>query len=59
MKAYRDLEGNTRLFRPDRNFRRLNQSASRLALPTFDEATMVQLLARYVKLESRFIPRYA
>lgn len=59
MKAYRDLEGKTRLFRPDRNFRRLNQSASRLALPNFDEAAMVQLLAQYVKLESRFIPRYA
>ncbi|CRG88168.1 branched-chain amino acid aminotransferase [Talaromyces islandicus] len=57
MKAYRDLEGKARLFRPDRNFRRLNQSASRLALPNFDEVAMVHLLAQYVKLEDRFIPR--
>ena len=33
MKAYRGLDGECRLFRPEMNVARLNKSASRLALP--------------------------
>ena len=37
MKAYKDKEGTTWLFRPDENFKRLNKSAKRLAIPELPE----------------------
>ncbi|KAF9580050.1 branched-chain-amino-acid transaminase bat2, partial [Lunasporangiospora selenospora] len=33
MKAYKDKEGRTRLFRPDMNMKRFSRSAGRIALP--------------------------
>ena len=36
MKAYRDENGKVTLFRPDMNMKRMNTSASRLALPVTD-----------------------
>ncbi|KAH0445913.1 hypothetical protein IEQ34_025257 [Dendrobium chrysotoxum] len=33
MKAYKDVQGRLRLFRPDMNMKRLNNSAHRIALP--------------------------
>jgi branched-chain amino acid aminotransferase len=57
MKAYKDKKGQIRLFRPDRNMARLNASAARIALPTFDPTSMIELIARLVKLDERFIPQ--
>lgn len=56
MKAYKDAQGRVRMFRPDRNMARLNNSAARIALPTFNSSALIQLLGRFVKLEERFIP---
>lgn len=56
MKAYKDANGNVRLFRPEKNIRRLNTSAVRIALPSFDEEAVLKLLAEYTKTESRWIP---
>ncbi|KAI1434051.1 branched-chain amino acid aminotransferase [Xylaria sp. CBS 124048] len=56
MKAYKDKTGAVRLFRPDMNMARLNRSASRLALPSFDSAALIDLISRFAKLEERFIP---
>ncbi|KAF2739877.1 branched-chain amino acid aminotransferase II [Polyplosphaeria fusca] len=56
MKAYKDKEGNVRLFRPDLNMARLNKSSARIALPTFDGAAMIDLIGKFVKLDERFIP---
>jgi branched-chain amino acid aminotransferase len=56
MKAYRDSKGQIRLFRPDKNMARLNKSVARIALPTFAPAAMIDLIARFCQLESRFIP---
>ena len=56
MKAYRDSKGQLRLFRPDMNMARLNKSVARIALPTFDPAALLELIAKFVKMESRFIP---
>ncbi|KAF2120514.1 branched-chain-amino-acid aminotransferase [Lophiotrema nucula] len=56
MKAYKDKEGNVRLFRPERNMARLNKSSARLALPTFDGDAMIDLIGKFVKLDQRFIP---
>ncbi|RYP10182.1 hypothetical protein DL764_000803 [Monosporascus ibericus] len=56
MKAYKDKNGNIRLFRPDKNMERFNKSAARIALPTFDPAALIELIAKFTKLEERFIP---
>ena len=56
MKAYKDKKGDVRLFRPDKNMERMNKSAARIALPTFEGQAMVDLIAGFVKLEERFIP---
>lgn len=55
MKAYRDAEGNVRLFRPELNLDRLNRSAARIALPTFDAGELLKLITRFVQLEEHFI----
>ncbi|KAL9059701.1 MAG: hypothetical protein Q9162_001002 [Coniocarpon cinnabarinum] len=56
MKAYKDRQGHTRMFRPDKNMQRLNKSVARIALPQFDADQAVELLKRFVRLEERFIP---
>ena len=58
MKAYKDKSGSLRLFRPDMNMQRLNSSARRIALPQFDGAAFTDLVARFCRLEERFIPSY-
>ena len=57
MKAYKNSQGEISLFRPDRNMRRLNRSAARIALPTFDSGKLIDLIKTFVKLDERFIPR--
>jgi len=56
LKAYKDAQGQVRLFRPDKNMARLNKSSSRIALPTFKDTSMIELIAKFVALEERFIP---
>lgn len=57
MKAYIDDHGQTRLFRPHRNMARLNASAQRIALPTFNADQMIRLLGAFVDIDKAFIPR--
>ena len=56
MKAYKDRNGDVRLFRPDRNMARLNKSSARIALPNFESEKMIELIGGFVKMEERFIP---
>ena len=56
MKAYKDKKGQIRLFRPAMNMARMNTSSARIALPTFDGSAMLQLIAKFVAMEERFIP---
>lgn len=56
MKAYKDKNGSIRLFRPDKNMERFNKSSARIALPTFDSKTLIELIGKLVSLDSRFIP---
>ncbi len=44
MKAYKDAKGNIRLFRPDCNIERLNNSLKRLHLPQIDAIQFVKVL---------------
>lgn len=57
MKAYKDNNGQIRLFRPDKNMSRLNKSSARIALPTVDGEALTKLIGDFVKQDSRFIPR--
>ncbi|KXG51283.1 Aminotransferase, class IV [Penicillium griseofulvum] len=56
MKAYKDAQGRVRLFRPEVNIARLNQSAARVSLPNFDATAFLNLLKEFVAIESRHIP---
>ncbi|KAK1637680.1 branched-chain-amino-acid aminotransferase [Colletotrichum phormii] len=60
MKVYRGFDGNLRLFRPDCNAKRLSSSAQRVALPSFDEGALVQLIKSLVRVDApRWLPKEA
>ncbi|KAI4214456.1 MAG: hypothetical protein LQ351_002873 [Letrouitia transgressa] len=56
MKAYKNDQGQLRLFRPDKNMARLNKSAARIALPAVDGEAFIKLIKKFVAMEARFIP---
>ncbi len=56
MKAYKDAQGNAFLFRPDENFKRINQSAERLGMPPIPEAYFIDGITELVKLDKDWIP---
>jgi branched-chain amino acid aminotransferase len=56
MKAYKDTEGNTLLFRPLENCKRLNKSAERLVIPQIPEETFMHGLKALLKLDEAWIP---
>ncbi|KAK9899727.1 putative branched-chain-amino-acid aminotransferase 2 [Cystobasidium minutum MCA 4210] len=57
MKAYRDAEsGRVSLFRPDKNMERMNNSAARLAFPTFTGDNLTQCIKKLVSLDKNWIP---
>lgn len=56
LKAYRQVNGNIALFRAKDNFKRMNNSAKRLAMPLFDEEFAHQALRELVKIEQDWIP---
>ncbi|KAF9901572.1 branched-chain-amino-acid aminotransferase [Lobosporangium transversale] len=57
MKAYKDKNGKTRLFRPDLNMARFNRSAQRIALPGFDGEELTKLIKEFLKVDDRWIPK--
>jgi len=56
MKAYKDDKGSVRLFRPYENAKRLNRSAARLRLPTFNDEGFVKSLEKLVIVDKDWIP---
>ncbi|KAG5418143.1 BAT22 [Candida metapsilosis] len=57
MKAYRDSKGQIRTFRPDKNMERMNRSAKRASLPTFDGEEFLKLVDKFLLLEEKFVPQ--
>jgi len=55
MKAYKDEKGQVFLFRPDENFKRINKSAARLAIPEFPEDYFFEGLETLLKLDKEWI----
>ena len=59
LKAYRGKDGSIYLFRPYENFKRMNESAERLCMPTIDPDVFFQGVKKLVLLEKDWIPRGA
>jgi branched-chain amino acid aminotransferase len=57
MKAYKDAEGNTLLFRPLENCKRLNKSAERLVIPQIPEEIFMSGLKQLLKVDEAWIPK--
>ncbi|MDO4814375.1 MAG: branched-chain amino acid aminotransferase [Gemella sp.] len=55
MKAY-IANGEAVLFRPEQNFKRLNKSAERMALPQLDEEFALTALVELLKVDKEWIP---
>jgi len=57
MKAYKDANDDVWLFRPLDNFKRLNISSKRLAMPELPEAYFMQGLKTLLQVDSDWIPK--
>ncbi|MBA6314540.1 branched-chain amino acid aminotransferase [Cellulophaga baltica] len=57
MKAYKDSEESTWLFRPLDNHKRLNISAKRLAIPEIPEDYFMEGLKALLKVDDQWIPK--
>ncbi|RCS26425.1 branched-chain amino acid aminotransferase [Polaribacter sp. WD7] len=56
MKAYKDADGNTMLFRPLDNCKRLNKSAERLVIPQIPEEIFMSGLKKLLEVDNNWIP---
>lgn len=56
MKSYRGVDGKIRLFRPNMNMNRMNSSAQRSGLPTFDGDEYIKCLQRLISIDQEWVP---
>ena len=56
LKAYRRSDGKIQLFRPEKNFERMNVSGDRLCMPPIDVNETVQAVKTLVSLEQDWVP---
>lgn len=56
LKAYRTDGGNIQLFRPQENFKRLNNSCRLLCIPEFDEGFLLEALKKLLQTEKDWVP---
>lgn len=56
MKAYRGIDGKIRVFRPDLNMQRMNLSAHRSGLPTFDGFELIKIINRLISIDQEWVP---
>ncbi len=59
VKAYKNEAGDSAIFRPYDNFRRFNQSAERMMMPTVPEEIFMEGMKQLVTLDSNWIPNKA
>lgn len=58
LKAYETADGRIALFRPDLNAERLNDSASRLRMPTLPEGRFLEAVKQVVKANEGYVPPF-
>jgi branched-chain amino acid aminotransferase len=56
LKAYRTETGAVQLFRPQANFKRLNNSSRRLCIPEIDESLALDFLKKLLTIEKDWVP---
>jgi branched-chain amino acid aminotransferase len=56
LKAFRGVDNQVYLFRPDKNFARLNQSCRRLGIPEVSHDLFMEGLTELVKLDQAWVP---
>lgn len=56
MKAFRGFDDEIRLFRPDKNMERMNRTAARSSLPTFDGNELIELLKKLITIDQEWVP---
>jgi branched-chain amino acid aminotransferase len=56
IKAYKDAEGNTFIFRPQDNFKRFNISAGRMQMPSVPEEIFLEGMRQLINLDKNWIP---
>ncbi|XP_011139184.1 branched-chain-amino-acid aminotransferase, cytosolic [Harpegnathos saltator] len=56
MKAYRGVDGKIRLFRPELNMERMNNSAVRSGLPAFRGDELIKCLSRLISIDQEWVP---
>lgn len=56
MKAYRGIDGRIRIFRPEMNMARMNATASRSGLPTFEAEEFIKCMSRLVSIDQEWVP---
>jgi len=56
LKAYRNAAGGIQLFRPQENFKRLNQSCHRLCIPELDADFALDALKELLRIEENWVP---
>jgi len=57
LKAYRGAGDQIYLFRPTDNFRRMNNSAERMCMPTLPVELVLEGLKKLVRLDAEWVPR--
>ena len=56
LKAYHRVDGEIGLFRPLENFKRMNRSAERICMPSFDENFALEALHKLIEIDKRWVP---
>lgn len=56
VKAYRNPEGQVQIFRPDANWRRMNKSAKRMAMPDIPKDLFLEGMRELIKIDSAWVP---
>ena len=57
LKAFRGQDGRVRVFRPRSHIKRLQRSAARLCIPSFDEEQVLDLLMTLLDVDQDWAPR--
>ncbi|HDQ40552.1 MAG TPA: branched-chain amino acid aminotransferase [Desulfonatronum sp.] len=57
MKAYRTKDNHIHLYRPRKNFERMNRSAQRLCMPTMDVEDQLTILETLLRSDHEWIPK--
>lgn len=56
LKAFRTPSGEVQLFRPRKNFERMNKSNERLVIPPIDEDFVLQALKKLIEIDQDWVP---